>query len=216
MQLKELNKIRQSHKATEIVFPDQPELFPVEMSVGCLRFDLGTCLAPCTGECSRRAYAAQVKAARSFLEGKDAGLLPRLRAEMVQAAAEQRFEKAAGLRDQLATLEWLTARLDRLRQVRASLSLIYPVEGPGGAWWYLIHGGRPLLALPAPKQAEEARRLGQTLDRIYRRSDHPALAESYEHVDGMLLVSAWFRKFPKERKKTLTPEEAMRRCKAMV
>lgn len=207
-------RLRDCPQATEIVFPDQPELFPVVRPVGCLRFDLGTCLAPCTGECSRRSYAAQVKAARVFLEGNDPALLPQMQREMEEAAKEQRFEKAAALRDKLSILEWLAARLERLRTVRASLSLIYPVEGPGGAtWWYLIHGGRPLLALPAPKKGEDARALAHTLERIYRRNDHPALAESYEHVDGMLLVSAWFRKFPKERKRTLTPEQALKMCR---
>ena len=41
----------------------------------------------------------------------------------------------------------------------------------------------------------------------------PALLDSYEHVDGMVIVMAWFRKYPKELKKTLTPEEALAACR---
>ena len=39
-----------------------------------------------------------------------------------------------------------------------------------------------------------------------------ALLEAHEHFDGMMLVSAWFRKYPGELKKTLTPAQALERC----
>lgn len=210
-------RLRDCPQATEMVFPEQGELFPIERPAGCLRFDLGACLAPCTGTCSQRAYSAQARKARAFLEGTDLSLLENMRRDMTEASQRQLFERAASLRDKVAALEWLTARLERLREVRASLSLVYPVEGPEEkTWWYLIHGGRPLLALPAPQKPDEAQSFQQTLERIYLRNDHPALADSYEHVDGMLLVSSWFRKFPQERNRALTPAQALHRCLALM
>ena len=39
------------------------ELFPADLSVRCLRHDIATCLGPCAGLCSRKEYAANVRAA---------------------------------------------------------------------------------------------------------------------------------------------------------
>mgnify|MGYP000899218084 CR=1 FL=1 len=129
------------------------------------------------------------------------------------AAQRQEFERAARLRDKLQSLEWLGNRLERLRRTRAELSFIYPVEGPGRTtWWYLLHAGRPLLALPAPKCKEAAAQAQHVLASVYERHDHARLVDSYEHMDGMLLASAWFRKFPKERRRALTPEQAVALC----
>jgi len=206
-------QLRDCPQPTDMVFPEQQELFPVVHPVGCLRLDLRTCLAPCTGTCAQRAYAGQVKKARNFLEGKDASVMDALRLEMADAAQTQRFERAAGLRDKLALFEWLVGRLERLEKARGELSVVYPVEGPDNrTWWYVLHAGRPLLAVQAPRERAEAQGMRDTLERIYQRNDHPRLADSYEHHDDTLFVSAWFRKFPLEKKRTLSPAQAMRHC----
>jgi hypothetical protein len=43
---------------------------------------------------------------------------------------------------------------------------------------------------------------------IYRTG--AGLLDSYEHADSMMVVMQWFRKHPGERKRCLTPDEAMR------
>jgi excinuclease ABC subunit C len=215
--LNDLFRLRECPQAMEMVFAEQAELFPLDRPVGCLRLDLGTCLAPCAGACSRGAYFAEVRRAKSFLDGDHEPTLGRLRAAMADAARKQEFERAAALRDKVQALDWLNMRLKRLRDARQELSLVYPVEGPGRCtWWYVLHAGRPLLAAPAPRTGAEAEAFLDTLDRIYRRNDDPRLADSYEHIDGMLLVSAWFRKFPRERRRALTPEQAMKNCRALL
>jgi hypothetical protein len=50
------------------------------------------------------------------------------------------------------------------------------------------------------------------LHAVYR-THSAGLLESHEHVDGMMLVMAWFRKYPKELKKTLSVEQALSRCR---
>lgn len=209
-------KLRDCPQATDIFFPEQGELFPVVHPVGCLRYDLGTCLAPCTGTCSQRSYSSHARKAATFLAGKDLSLMDQLRAEMADAAQTQRYERAASLRDKIDVLDWLVERLQRLEQIRAELSVIYPVEGPGDCtWWYLLHGGRPLIMMRAPRKRDEAAEAARVLDRLYCRNDHPRLSDSYEHMDGMLLVSAWFRKFPRERKKAISPAKAIERCRQL-
>src|SRR6185312_12645261 len=66
----------------------------------CLEYDIKRCLAPCVAEiCTIERYGRAVEQAKLLLEGRQAQLSENLRAEMTEAAAEERFERAAQLRD---------------------------------------------------------------------------------------------------------------------
>lgn len=58
-------KLRDCPQTVPLSFTDQPELFPSEHAAKCLRFELGTCLGPCAGACSRADYAAGARAAKA-------------------------------------------------------------------------------------------------------------------------------------------------------
>ncbi len=74
----------------------------------CLQFQIKRCLAPCVAElCTLERYHTACQNARLFLEGRQDEVARRLRGEMEEAAAAERFEDAARLRDQLRTLERL-------------------------------------------------------------------------------------------------------------
>jgi len=74
----------------------------------CLQHEIGRCLAPCVSEiCSLETYRLACNDARLFLEGRSGEVIRRLKHEMGAAAAGQRFEEAARLRDQVQTLERL-------------------------------------------------------------------------------------------------------------
>ncbi len=71
----------------------------------CLDYDMGLCAAPCTDEIDRGSYAEGVEHAKRFFEGETGVLADPLRTEMEQAAEAREFERAAHLRDRLATVE---------------------------------------------------------------------------------------------------------------
>jgi excinuclease ABC subunit C len=74
----------------------------------CLQYDIGRCLAPCVAEvCSIERYRQASSDAGLFLEGRTDEVVRRLRGAMGEAAAGDRFEEAASLRDQLRALERL-------------------------------------------------------------------------------------------------------------
>jgi excinuclease ABC subunit C len=74
----------------------------------CLQHQIGRCLAPCVVEiCSLERYRQACDDARLFLEGRTEEVLRRLKQQMQRAAAEDRFEEAASLRDQVRALERL-------------------------------------------------------------------------------------------------------------
>jgi excinuclease ABC subunit C len=81
----------------------------------CLEYDIKRCLAPCVAEiCSLDEYRAAADRTQLFLEGRDDELTARLRREMAVAAAEERYEKAAHLRDAVRTIETLAARQQKM------------------------------------------------------------------------------------------------------
>ncbi len=73
----------------------------------CLDYEMGICTAPCTGEITESAYAADAESAKRFFEGEVGVLADPLRRAMAQASADQEFERAANLRDKLGAVEAL-------------------------------------------------------------------------------------------------------------
>jgi len=76
----------------------------------CLQYQIKRCLAPCVAEvCSLERYHESCEDARLFLEGRTEEVTRRLRQQMEMSAAEERYEEAASLRDQVRSLERLEA-----------------------------------------------------------------------------------------------------------
>ncbi len=76
----------------------------------CIQYAIHRCNAPCTGWETREGYGRTVREAARFLEGKDEDLLRRLTEEMETAAAEEKFERAAVLRNQIQSLNKVLER----------------------------------------------------------------------------------------------------------
>ncbi len=70
----------------------------------CLLHHIEKCSAPCVQEVSGRDYAAMVEELLRFLEGDSAPVIDRLEAEMADAAEALEYERAARLRDRLASV----------------------------------------------------------------------------------------------------------------
>jgi len=78
----------------------------------CLLHQIKRCAAPCTGEISLKDYAGLVDEAQAFLSGKSGTIREKLGAEMMTAADDLDFERAARLRDRLAGLSAVQASQD--------------------------------------------------------------------------------------------------------
>lgn len=70
----------------------------------CLLFQIKRCSAPCTREISLEDYAGLVGEAKAFLSGKSQAIRRKLGEEMEAASAALEFERAARIRDRLASL----------------------------------------------------------------------------------------------------------------
>ena len=76
----------------------------------CIQYAIHRCNAPCTGWETRESYAATVRDVQRFLEGKDDDLALDLTRQMEAAAAEEKFERAAVLRNQVQSLNKVRER----------------------------------------------------------------------------------------------------------
>ncbi|MDD5019173.1 MAG: excinuclease ABC subunit UvrC [Candidatus Omnitrophica bacterium] len=75
----------------------------------CLNVDLGLCPGPCRGKVGRRRYLFIIRALEDFLTQKDTELIEGLSVRMQKLVAQERFEEAARLRDQLEALSILVS-----------------------------------------------------------------------------------------------------------
>ena len=76
----------------------------------CLQYQIGRCSAPCVGLVPARDYADSVRQATMFLDGRSDDLTLELTAEMEDASARLDFERAARLRDLIASIRKLQSR----------------------------------------------------------------------------------------------------------
>jgi excinuclease ABC subunit C len=72
----------------------------------CLEYDIKRCLAPCVETiCTLDRYREAVGQAQLLIEGRQDELVTRLHDDMMQAAGDEQFERAASLRDAIRTIE---------------------------------------------------------------------------------------------------------------
>ena len=71
----------------------------------CLLYDIDRCSGPCVGAVDHQAYDGYVNDLMGFLSGDTEPVLDRLQSEMVAASDDLAFERAARLRDRIATAQ---------------------------------------------------------------------------------------------------------------
>src|SRR5690606_16955568 len=101
----------------------------------CLEYDIKRCLAPCVESiCTIEQYQHAVEQTRLLIEGRQDELVYTLRDEMMSAASEERFERAAHLRDAIQTVETLRDRRNNVETPAMGDRDAFGVNvGPAGA-----------------------------------------------------------------------------------
>nr|PZN82737.1 MAG: excinuclease ABC subunit C [Acidobacteriota bacterium] len=129
----------------------------------CLEYDIRRCLAPCVASiCSLEEYRHAVEQTRLLIEGRQDELIDTLRDEMMAAAAEERFERAAQLRDAIRTVETLRDRRNSVETPAIGDRDAFGVKaGPAGAVVHVfqVRRGRVVdrIELVADERAPDAR-----------------------------------------------------------
>ncbi|AUL99758.1 excinuclease ABC subunit C [Rhodocyclaceae bacterium] len=112
----------------------------------CLLHQIKRCTAPCVGLIDQAAYAADVKLAARFLDGRASEVIDDLTARMNAAAERLEFEHAAGYRDQIRVLQAVLHRQFVDSRKDEDVDIIAAVEDGGVACVNIamVRGGRHL------------------------------------------------------------------------
>lgn len=104
--------VRETLQLLQKLFPVRQceDAFYRSRSRPCLQYQIKRCSGPCVGLVSPADYALDVAASAKFLAGRTDEVIAELGARMEQAAAALAFERAATLRDQIATLRRIQQR----------------------------------------------------------------------------------------------------------
>ena len=206
--------LRDCAGTTPMWWSDQLTLFDSVAAPGCMRAELGTCLAPCCGLTNVSGYMARVAAARRFLEGgSDVPLILVLR-QMEAAASRLDFEYAARLRDRHDRLSRLRDDLAAFRGEVDSLTFVYAVAGfEGVERIYVIRRGRVRDVFNRPTSERERADAAERVRAVFGQRDRGLAGLSANDAAEILMVSAWFGGRPEERARTVPPREWLRRLK---
>ncbi len=74
----------------------------------CLNYHIHLCTAPCIGKVTAKEYSEQIYGARAFLKGNYEQTIGQLSDQMQQASAQQKYETAIELRNQIASIRLVT------------------------------------------------------------------------------------------------------------
>ncbi len=124
------------------------EVITGERGRPCLEYDIKRCIAPCVREiCSEEEYGVAVQHTRLFLEGRNDELVERLKRDMSEASGEERFERAAQLRDAIRVIETLRHRQQKMTGTELGDRDAFGLKlGPAGAvvQVFQVRGGKVL------------------------------------------------------------------------
>src|SRR5688500_6306258 len=185
----------------------------------CLEFDIKRCIAPCVAAiCSKEQYDTAVQHTQLFFEGKNEELIDRLTASMSEAAAAERFEEAAHLRDAARTVQTLRDRQQKIATVRMGDRDAFGLHMvPAGAvvHVFVMRGGKVLerveLAANEGISGSAAEILQASVEQFYE--DRPAPNEvhlSSEPEDGELL-EVWLSTRAERRVQVVVPKRGEKR-----
>jgi excinuclease ABC subunit C len=126
-----------------------------------------------------------------------------LRAKMEEASANLEFERAASFRDKLGRLEALREQFSRLRFAVEKLSFVYTVKGYDGEdKVYIVKRGLIRAELDKPRNSWQREKLKRLTEEMFSTREPTTTSVPTHEIDELLLLSSWFRRFPKEMDRT--------------
>jgi excinuclease ABC subunit C len=185
----------------------------------CLEYDIKRCIAPCVAAiCSKEQYDEAVHHTQLFFEGKNEELTERLHRSMAAAAAAERFEEAAHLRDAARTVQTLRDRQQKIATARLGDRDAFGLHmGPAGAvvHVFLMRDGRVLerveLAASEGVSGSAAEILQASVEQFYEERPAPAEVHLPGEPEDADLLEAWLSLRAGRRVQVLVPKRGEKR-----
>jgi excinuclease ABC subunit C len=185
----------------------------------CLEYDIKRCLAPCVATiCSQEQYGEAVERTQLFFEGKNEELIDRLADSMNAAAAAERFEEAAHLRDAARTVQTLRDRQQKIATVRMGDRDAFGLHmGPAGSvvHVFVMRAGRVLerveLAASEGISGSAAEILQASVEQFYQDRPAPSEVHLSSAPEDSELLEAWLSERAGRRVQVFVPKRGDKR-----
>ena len=198
------NSIEQAQKIFKL--PTCNRRFPEDFRKGrpCLNYHIKQCCALCTGKVKLSDYNESVDEALSFLKGSDSQTIKTLTEKMMQASDDLDFERAAKLRDQIASIKKMR---DKQKVVNTSLEeqdiIAYATDSKKGSFEvFRFSGGRLFdrenFIVDAPLDESDVRQ-EFLLSYYTMRSDIPKRILLDSEVEDAEILEQWLTEKRKNR-----------------
>lgn len=179
----------------------------------CLKYQIKKCSAPCVGKVSQEEYQNSVKDATDFLGGKSAQVQKNLAQKMQQFSAQENYEKAAEIRDQIKSLNAIQAKqninVGELKDFDA-----ITVAGSNGKLCYYIsfyRGGQNFGAKPYFFDEDETKNsaeiLTEFLGQFYLSNPPPALILLNVELAEKKLLEEFLSRLATKKVEIITPKK---------
>jgi excinuclease ABC subunit C len=187
----------------------------------CLEYDIKRCIAPCVAEiCSEEQYGVAVASTRLLLEGRNDELIDTLRDRMVTAAAEERYEEAAQLRDAMRTVQILRDRQQKVATAQLGDRDVFGVKlGPSGGSIHVfaMRGGRvvervELATDPGAVAAGDIDILQAAVAQFYEMRVPPAEINLPLQIEDSDAMEEWLSQRAGRRVRILVPQRGDKRA----
>lgn len=165
----------------------------------CLLFHIEKCSGPCVGEVTREAHDRLVGELVDFLAGDTQTVVRRLESEMSAASRALDFERAARLRDRLASVRKVIERQQMVTERSEDLDVVGMAEDELEAAvqvFYVRRGrvvGRNGMVLDKVEDITRAQLVGRVLEHLYAdsRLEVPREVLVPEEPDDVATYRAW-------------------------
>lgn len=161
----------------------------------CLLHQIKRCAAPCTGEISLPDYALLVDEAEAFLSGRSGTIREKLGQEMMAAADDLDFERAARLRDRLAGLSTVQANQD-INPAGVEEADVFAIHADAGQFCIEVfffrtgqNWGNKAYFPRADRALEPAEVLDSFLGQFYDERPAPRLVMLSEEIENRALLA---------------------------
>jgi DNA polymerase-3 subunit epsilon len=163
---------------------------------------MGRCLSPCLGDLDPNLYRRRLdEALRPFVEGPSDGreqLIAHVEAQMREAAAQQRYERASWLRRRARRLRVILDRLGGVVEAthaRPRLVIAaHPTEASFDAFW--VVGGRLVDWGPLPRAVEQLERRTKVALTRGRRAGELGAHVPPDEVDEVRIIASFLASHP--------------------
>jgi excinuclease ABC subunit C len=186
----------------------------------CLEYDIKRCIAPCVDSvCSAEEYGRAVALTQLFLEGKNDELLKTLGARMADAAAGERYEEAAQMRDAMRTVQTLQDRQQKMATAELGHRDVFGLKmGPAGLviQVFQVRSGRVVERVElGSEQALAGAREGEVLEagiqQFYELRSAPPEVHVPAEPDDRDALESWLSERAGRKVRILVPQRGEKR-----